>query len=119
MIPVVVVAIAGISGIEGLVFGKKAALAKGYETGSNYQKQSSFALLSFAAGAVLVYFINWGLEAELTVLFIFLFFFTLSAGNHGLEAIKHKNFKWQNVNRPFILLLMVAGFIYPVYMALH
>lgn len=119
MIPVVVVAIAGISGIEGLVFGKKAALAKGYETGSNYQKQSSFAILSFAAGAVLVYFIKWGLEAELTVLFIFLFFFTLSAGNHGLEAIKHKNFKWQNVNRPFILLLMVAGFIYPVYMALH
>lgn len=119
MIPVVVVAIAGISGIEGLFFGKKAALAKGYETGSNYQKQSSFALLSFAAGAILVYFVNWGLEAELTVLFIFLFFFTLSAGNHGLEAIRHKNYKWQNINRPFILLLMVAGFIYPVYMALQ
>lgn len=118
MIPVVVVAIAGISGIEGLLFGKKAALAKGYETGSNYQKQSAFALLSFAFGAILVYVADWGLKAELTVFFIFIFFFTLSAGNHGLEAIRHKNYKWQNLNRPFLLLLLAAGFVYPIVMAL-
>lgn len=118
MIPVVVVAIAGISGLEGLFFGNKAALAKGYETGSNYQKQSAFALLSFAFGAILVYVADWGLKAELTVFFIFIFFFTLSAGNHGLEAIRHKNYKWQNLNRPFLLLLLAAGFVYPIVMAL-
>jgi len=118
MIPVVIVAIAGISGIEGLFFGKQAALAKGYETGSNYQKQSAFALLSYAFGALLIYFADWGIKAELSVLFIFFFFFTLSAGNHGLEAIRKKNYKWQNINRPFILLLLLAGFVYPVYMAL-
>lgn len=116
MIPVVIVAIAGISGLEGLIFGKKAAIAKGYETGSNYQKQSSFALLSYAFGSLLVYFAEWGIFAELTVLFIFFFFFTLSATNHALEAIRHKNYKWQNINRPFILLLLLAGFIYPVIM---
>lgn len=116
MIPVVVIAIAGISGIEGLFFGKKAAIAKGFETGSNYQKQSSFALLSYAFGAIIVYFADWGIEAELTVLFVFLFFFTLSAGNHGLEAVRHKNYKWQNINRPFILILLLAGFVYPVMM---
>lgn len=116
MIPVVIVAVAGISGIEGLLFGKKAAMAKGYETGSNYQKQSSFALLSYAFGAILVYFANWGIWAELTMLLVFIFFFTLSAGNHAIEAIRQKNYKWQNLNRPFILILLLAGFIYPMIM---
>jgi hypothetical protein len=116
MIPVVIVAIAGISGIEGLLFGKRAALAKGYETGSNYQKQSSFALLSYAFGAMMVYFANWGINAELTILFVFFFFFTLSAGNHGFEAIRHRNYTWQNINRPFILILLWAGFVYPLIM---
>lgn len=116
MIPVVIVAIAGISGIEGLFFGKKAAEAKGYETGSNYQKQSAFALLSYAFGACLVCFSGWGIKAELAILFVFFFFFTLSAVNHGLEAIRHKNYKWQNINRPFILILLLAGFAYPVFM---
>jgi hypothetical protein len=118
MIPVVILAVAGISGIEGLLFGKKSAELKGYETGSNYQKQSSFALLSYTFGAILVYLADWGIKAELTILFVFFFFFTLSALNHGLEAIRHKNYKWQNINRPFILLLLLAGFVYPVYMVL-
>lgn len=116
MIPLVIVAIAGISGIEGLFFGRKAALAKGYETGSNYQKQSAIALLSYAFGSLLVYFADWGIYAELAVLFIFFFFFTFSAANHALEAIRHKNYKWQNINRPFILLLLLAGFVYPIIM---
>jgi len=116
MIPVVVVAIAGISGIEGLLFGKKAAQAKGFKTGSNYQKQSAFALLSYAFGALVVYFANWGIKSELTVLFVFFFFFTLSAVNHGLEAVRNKNYRWQNINRPFILVLLLAGFAYPVIM---
>jgi multisubunit Na+/H+ antiporter MnhG subunit len=118
MTPVVTIAIAGISGLEGLLFGKKAALAKGYETGSNYQKQSAFALLSYAFGAVIVYFADWGIKAELTILFVFFFFFTLSAGNHAIEAIRHKNYKWQNINRPLILLMLLAGFVYPVLMVL-
>lgn len=116
MIPIVILAIAGISGLEGLLFGKQAALAKGYETGSNYQKQSAFALLSYAFGAVLVYLADWGIYAELTILFVFFFFFTLSAFNHALEAIRHKNYKWQNINRPFILIMLLAGFVYPLVM---
>jgi hypothetical protein len=116
MTPVVVIAIAGISGLEGLFFGKSAAQAKGYETGSNYQKQSAFALLSYASGALLVYLANWGIKSELVILFVFFFFFTLSAINHAMEAIRHKNYKWQNINRPFILLLLMAGFVYPVFM---
>lgn len=114
MIPVIVVAIAGLSGLEGIFFGRKSAELKGFETGSNYQKQSAIALLSYALAALLVYFCNWGIKAELAVLFAFLIFFFFSAVNHGLEAIKHKNFKWQNINRPFITLLLIAGLFYPV-----
>ncbi len=118
MTPLVIIAIAGLSGIEGLFFGKQAAIAKGYETGSNYQIQSAFALLSYAFGAIIVYLFALGINAELTLLFIFFFFFTCSAINHALEAIKHKNYHWQNLNRPFILLLLLAGFVYPVYVVL-
>lgn len=115
MIPVIIVAVAGISGIEGLLFGNKSAKAKGFETGSNYQKQSAIALISYAFIAMLVYFAHWGIHAELTILFAFLFFFIFSAVNHAVEAVKHKNYKWANANRPFLTLLVVAGFVYPVY----
>jgi hypothetical protein len=37
MVPLIIVGIAGISGLEGLFFGKAAAEAKGYETGSSCQ----------------------------------------------------------------------------------
>lgn len=116
MIPLIIVAIAGTSGFEGLVYGEKSAKLKGFETGSNYQKQSAIALLSYAFMAVWIYFANWGIMAELTILFTFLFFFVFSATNHAIQAVKNKNYKWQNINRPFITLLLVAGMIYPLVM---
>jgi uncharacterized membrane protein YgdD (TMEM256/DUF423 family) len=118
MIPIIIVAIAGISGIEGLLFAKRSAELKGFETGSNYQRQSAIALLSYAVVAVVVYFTNWGPKAELTIFFSFIFFFFFSGLNHAADAIRRKNYKWQNINRPFITLLLIAGMIYPVIMAL-
>lgn len=118
MIPVIIVAISGISGLEGLFFGQISAKMKGFETGSNYQRQSAIALLSYAAIAIFVYWSNWGIKAELTILFTFIFFFFFSAINHALDAVKNNNYKWQNINRPFITLLLIAGLIYPVIMTL-
>lgn len=118
MIPLVIVAIAGFSGIEGLFFAKKSAEAKGFETGSNYQRQSAIAILSYACIAIFVYFSNWGIKAELTIFFVFIFFFIFSGLNHGIDAIRRKNYKWQNINRPFLTLILIAGMIYPVVMAL-
>jgi len=118
MIPVIIVAVAGISGLEGIFFARKSAELKGFEVGSNYQRQSAIALLSYAVIAIIVYFTKWGIKAELTILFSFIFFFFFSAINHGIEAVKKKNYKWQNVNRPFITLLLIAGLAYPVIMAL-
>ena len=118
MIPVVITAIAGSSGIEGLFFSKQTALAKGFETGSNYQKQSAIALLSFTFVSLLVLVLNWGIRAELTIFFAFIFFFFFSAINHTINAITHKNYKWANINRPFVTLLLIAGMLYPVIEAL-
>jgi uncharacterized membrane protein HdeD (DUF308 family) len=118
MIPVIIATISGISGLEGLLFAKKSAEAKGFEVGSNYQRQSDIALLSYAAVAILVYFCNWGIKAELTIFFAFIFFFLFSGVNHGIDAVKRKNYKWQNINRPFITLALIIGMIYPVIMAL-
>lgn len=118
MIPIVIFALAGLSGIEGLFFPDAAAKAKGFEVGSNYQKQSAIALLSYAVVSVVVYFASWGTMAEMTILFSFMFFLIFSAANHGIDAIKRKNYKWANVNRPFLTLMLIAGFIYPVYHAL-
>lgn len=118
MIPVIIFAIAGLSGLEGLLFGDKSAEMKGFEVGSNYQKQSAIGMLSYAVIAAIVYFGNWGIRAELTIFFAFIFFFIFSGVNHLLEAVRHKNYKWQNINRPFITLLLIAGMIYPVIMAL-
>jgi len=119
MIPVIIIAIAGLSGLEGIFFSRESAQLKGFETGSNYQKQSAIALLSYAVVAIFVYISNWGIKAELTILFAFIFFFFFSGLNHGLDAIRRKNYKWQNINRPFISLLLVAGLIYPVLKALQ
>ncbi|NQV19134.1 MAG: hypothetical protein HQ534_11410 [Armatimonadetes bacterium] len=119
MIPIIIVAIAGISGLEGIFFAKKSAELKGFEVGSNYQRQSAIALLSYAAAAIIVYISNWGIKAELTILFAFIFFFFFSGINHGVDAIRRKNYKWQNINRPFITLLLIAGLIYPVIKALQ
>lgn len=119
MIPIIIVIIAGISGLEGIFFAKKSAELKGFEVGSNYQRQSAIALLSYAAAAIIVYISNWGIKAELTILFAFIFFFFLSGINHGVDAIRRKNYKWQNINRPFITLLLIAGLIYPVIKALQ
>ncbi len=119
MIPVIIVAIAGISGVEGIFFGKESAKLKGFEAGSNYQKQSTIALLSYAATAIFVYVSNWGIKAELTILFVFMFFLFFSGINHGIDAIRRKNYKWQNINRPFITLLLIGGLFYPVSKALQ
>lgn len=58
------------------------------------------------------------LYAELTSLFAFCFFFVFSELNHALDVIGNKNFRWQNIYRPFITLTMIAGLLYPVIMAL-
>ena len=112
--PWVLVSIAGTSAIEGIFFGKQSAAEKGFEQGSNYQKQSAFGLLSYAILSLVVYFGKLGTNAEITILLAFMTFMVLSSSNHAYEAIAKKNYKWANLNRPFLTLLLIVGMWYPV-----
>lgn len=114
MSPWVIVAIAGTSGLEGLLFGKMAAKEKGFEQGSNYQTQSAIALLSYAIMAFVVYFLSWGTKAELSIVFAFLFFMIFSAFNHTRSIFIDKNYKWANLNRPFLAVLLMAVMWWPI-----
>jgi hypothetical protein len=119
MIPVIIISMAGLSGLEGIFFARKTAELKGFEVGSNYQRQSAIALLSYAATVIIVYVCDFGIKAELAILFAFIFFLFFSGINHGVDAIRRKNYKWQNINRPVITLLLIIGLIYPVIKALQ
>lgn len=114
MSPWVIVAIAGTSGLEGLFFGKQGAIEKGFERGGNYQIQSAIALLSYGVISLVVYFMNWGTNAELTIVFTFLFFMIFAAVNHTRSIIVDKNYKWANLNRPFLSALLIAVLWWPV-----
>ncbi len=112
--PWIIVSIAGTSAIEGLFFGKQAAAAHGFKDGGNYATQSRIALLSYAVISLVVYFANWGTNAELTIILTFMFFMFFSAINHGYQAVAHKNYHWANLNRPFLTALLIGALWYPV-----
>lgn len=112
--PFVITAIAGLSGIEGLFFSKAASRAAGFESGSNYQRQSSFAFLTLGIMALVVFIMRWGTMAELTISLSFLMIFSLSALNHTWQIISEKNYHWKNLNRPFLTALLITAFGWPV-----
>jgi len=114
MTPWIIGSIAGFSAIEGLLFAKKAAEATGYEQGSDYQKQTGFAFLSFALMALLVYFAHWNPMANVTLVLTFLLFLLQSAINHGYNIFARKNTTWKNMIRPLLTALLIGVFWYPV-----
>lgn len=112
--PWIIVSIAGTSAIEGLFFGKQAAAEKGFKNDGSYAYQSRIGLLSYAVISLVVYFANWGTNAELTIMLTFLFFMFFSAINHGYQAVAHHNYHWANLNRPFLTALLIGAMWYPV-----
>ena len=112
--PWIIMSVAGTSAFEGLFFGKQAAAEHGFKEGGSYAYQSRIALLSYAVISLVVYFANWGANAELTIMLTFLFFMFFSAINHGYQAIAHKNYHWANLNRPFLTALLIAAVWYPI-----
>lgn len=113
--PWLIVSIAGTSAIEGLFFGEQTAAEKGFVNDGNYAYQSRIGLLSYAVISLLVYFENWGSKAELTIILTFMFFMLFSALNHAYQAVVKKNYHWQNLNRPFLTILLIMAIWHPVY----
>jgi hypothetical protein len=114
MSPWVVVSIAGTSGFESLFLSRETARQKGFRGGGNYQIQSGIALLSYAVLALSVYLLKWGTNAELTIILAFMFFTVFSAVNHSRSAIVDKNYKWANLNRPFLAIILILVLWWPV-----
>jgi len=109
-----IVSIAGLSGLEGLIFSRQAAREKGYEQGSNYQIQSACSFLSMAIIAVVAVLASWGTMAYVTVSLVFLLFLLMSTVNHAYQAIANKNLKWNNIIRPFQTLFLIGIYVYPL-----
>jgi predicted YcjX-like family ATPase len=112
--PWLIFLIAGLSGIEGLLFANKSAEAKGYGKGSEYQKQTALFFIAMSIVAVFVYFAEWGVRADLTIVLVFMLSFTFSAINHAYQAIAKGNHTLINVLRPFLTIAMIASLLYPV-----
>ena len=91
LLPWLIVPIMGFSAVEGLFFGKDAARAKGYGANSAYQIQTALFFLSITFMSIWLYFANWGVWSEITLLFTFLLSLLLSAINHTYQASAHGN----------------------------
>lgn len=105
----VVVPLSGLTGLESIFFSKAAAEAKGREIGSSYQIQSGLNNLAIAITALIVWFSRWNIYASLTVLFIMLIFFLLSAINHAVEFIIYGNKKSIHLLRVIFTLIMIGA----------
>ncbi len=108
----VVLSLAGLTAIQSLVFGARAAQASGYQDAGAYQRQSGLNNLALAITTVLVYLFGWGIHAKLTVMTVLLVFFTLSAANHTFSAVREKNYKPLNLLRPVLTALLLI-FVIP------
>ena len=114
MTPWFVCSVAGLSAVEGLFFSDHAAVEKGFEQGSNYQRQNAFWFLSTAITSLVIFFAGWNEYANLSLVLVFCTFLILSAANHAYSMIADKNIRWQNVIRPFLTVLLTLVFWYPV-----
>lgn len=107
LVPWLVISVAGLTGIEGIFLSDTAAESMGRQPGSPYQIQSGMNNLAVAITALIVYLFNWGIYADLTILFVLLIFLFLSAINHAREIFVYKNYKFKNILRPIITIALV------------
>lgn len=114
LLPWLVIPIMGFSAIEGLFFGKTSAKAKGYGANSAYQMQTALFFLSISIMSAWLYFSDWGVWADITLLFTFLLSLTLSALNHTFQAIANHNYTWNNLIRPIGVIALIASVVYPL-----
>lgn len=112
--PWMIGSIAGCSAIDGLFFAKQAAAEKGFEQGSNYQRQNGFWFLSVAVTSLVAFIAHWNAYANIALVLVFCLFLILSAANHTYSLIAEKNTTWQNAIRPALTLLFALAFVHPV-----
>jgi len=115
---VVVLAIAGLTGLESVFMGKAAARESGYADAGPYQRQSGLGNLAVAAAMVLVWLMGWGVKAMASVMIVMLCFLVLSAINHAYSGIKEGNRSVMGWLRPMLTGALLAGVLPLMVMAL-
>ncbi len=115
---VVVLSIAGLTGLESVLLGQKAAQESGYGEGRAYQRQSGFNNLAVAVAMVVVWSLGWGVKALAAVTLVLLVFLALSAANHAYSAIKENNRSVVNLLRPLLTGALWGGVLPLMLMAL-
>jgi len=104
-----VLAVAGLSGVESLFFGKSASKISGYGGGGGgYQRQSGINNLALALACVLAYALGWGTMAQAALMSTLLIFLIISAANHAYSAFREGNRNLRNLLRPVLTALLVA-----------
>lgn len=117
--PWVVVVMCGTVAFEALVLGEAASEKIGYGVSRAYQIQSGLANAALALTALLVYQLQWGRQAEATIVTAMLLFFSFSGANHAVTAFRDGNRKPVNLLRPLLSLLLVLLLLPPMIFALR
>lgn len=115
---VVVLSIAGLTGLESLLLADRAAEKSGFGKASPYQRQSGFNNLAVAIAMIMVWLLGWGVKAMAAVTLVLLVFLVLSAANHAYSAIKEGNRSAINLLRPVLTGALLGGVLPLMFMAL-
>lgn len=116
---IIVISLSGLSGLEGIFFSKQSAKSLGRQTNRPYQLQSGVNNLSVALVASFVWYMQWGIYADATVLLCCLTFFTLSAVIHTWEFLTSNNLTRKNAMRGVLILGLLIWQIPIIYGALN
>lgn len=116
--PAVVIIMCGTVAFESLVIGEAGSEKVGYKPDRAYQVQSGLNNLATGVAAALVLVLRWGVHAEAAVVSVMLLFFSFSAANHLLTAIRNRNFKRVNLMRPVLALFLLGLLLPPMLKAL-
>ncbi|MBU1642255.1 hypothetical protein KKE54_02745 [bacterium] len=116
--PIVVILMSGTVAFESLILGVAGSEKIGYTPNRAYQVQSGLNNLATAVAALLVFVLDWGLYADATVVTVMLLFFSFSAVNHTVTAIREHNMKTVNLMRPIMALLLLGLLLPPMISAL-
>ena len=107
----IVIPLAGLTGLESIFLGAASATDKGREIGSVYQIQSGLNNLSTAIIGFLVWYLQWGTQASLTVSFVLLLFLIFSSLNHAYEYWIQKNRQCIHFLRPLLTTALILACI--------
>jgi hypothetical protein len=106
--PWLVVALAGLTGVESVFVGKAAARLTGYVP-SGYRRQSGMNNLALAATALLAFVLDWGPAADVAVTSVLLVLLSPSAGKQLWSTWREGNVRPRSFTRPTATVALVAA----------